>query len=62
MITVAGSTFAFGEMNLEDSCDVLKGLGFDTVDVGASGWSTFPAYVPPQVGEHPAAPDGEASR
>ena len=53
MITVAGSTFAFGEMNLEDSCDVLKGLGFDTVDVGASGWSTFTAYVPQQVVENP---------
>ena len=60
MITVAGSTFAFGEMNLEDSCDVLKGLGFDTVDVGASGWSTFTAYVPQQVGENPDDTDGEA--
>ena len=60
MITVAGSTFAFGEMNLEDSCDVLKGLGFDTVDVGASGWSTFTAYVPQQVVENPDDTDGEA--
>lgn len=62
MIRVAGSTFAFGDMGLEESCDILKGLGFDLADVGASGWSTFTAYVPQQVVQNPDDPDGESER
>ena len=62
MITVAGSTFAFGDISLEDSCDILKQLGFETADVGASGWSTFTAYVPQQVVQNPDDTEGEADR
>ncbi len=62
MIRIAGSTFAFGDMGLEESCDILVELGFDLADVGASGWSTFTAYVPQQVVQNPDDPDGEAER
>ena len=62
MIRIAGSTFAFGNISLEDSCDILKELGFDLADVGASGWSTFEAYVPQQVVQDPADTAGEAAR
>lgn len=62
MIRIAGSTFAFGDMALDASCDILRDLGFDLADVGASGWSTFTAYVPQQVVENPEDADGEAAR
>jgi len=62
MIRIAGSTFAFGDMTLEASCDVLRELGFDLADVGASGWSTFTTYVPQQVVGNPEDTDGEAAR
>ena len=62
MIRIAGSTFAFGDMSLEDSCDILVDLGFDLADVGASGWSSFNAYVPQQVVQNPDDADGEADR
>jgi len=62
MIRLAGSTFAFGDIPLEESCDVLKDLGFDLADVGASGWSSFTAYVPQQVVQNPDDADGEAGR
>ena len=62
VIRLAGPTFAFGDISLEESCDVLKDLGFGLADVGASGWSTFTAYVPQQVVKDPDDPDGEATR
>ena len=62
MIKIAGSTFAFGDISLEDSCDNLKEIGFKLADVGASGWSTFTAYVPQQVVQNPEDIDGEADR
>ena len=62
MIRVAGSTFAFGDTALEQSCDILKGLGFNLVDLGGSGWSTFTAYVPQQVVQKPDEPEREADR
>ena len=62
MIKVAGSTFAFGDITLEASCDILKELGFDLVDLGGSGWSTFTTYVPQQVVQNPDEPEREADR
>ena len=62
MIRLAGSTFAFGDISLEESADILKDLGFDLADVGASGWSTFTAYVPQQVVNNPDDADAEAAR
>lgn len=62
MIRVAGSTFAFGDITLEESCDILKALGFDLVDLGGSGWSTFTTYVPQQVVQNPDNPEREAER
>lgn len=62
MIRIAGSTFAFGDISLEDSCDMLVDLGFELADVGASGWSTFTAYVPQQVVQNPDDTEGEADR
>ena len=62
MIKVAGSTFAFGDISLEDSCDILIDLGFSLVDIGGSGWSTFTAYVPQQVVHNVGAPEAEAER
>jgi len=49
-------------MSLEDSCAILKDMGFEYADVGASGWSTFTAYVPQQVVKNIDDPDGEAAR
>ena len=62
MIRVAGSTFAFGNMNLEDSCAILKEMGFKYADVGACGWSSFKEWVPQQVVKNIDDPDGEADR
>jgi len=62
MIKVAGSTFAFGDISLEDSCDILVDLGFNLVDLGGSGWSTFTAYVPQQIVQDENAPEAEAER
>ena len=45
-IRVAGSTFAFGKIDLEESCKIMQEMGFDVVDVGACGMSTFTDYVP----------------
>ena len=62
MIRVAGATFAFGDISLEESVGILKSLGFDLADVGAAGWSTFTAYVPQQVVKNIDDADGEAAR
>ena len=62
MIRVAGSTFAFGDMSLEESCRILQDMGFDVADVGASGWSLFREWVPQQVVQNIDDPDGEAER
>ena len=62
MIRIAGSTFAFGDISLEASCDILKELGFDLADIGGSGWSTFTAYVPQQVVQNADEPEKEAER
>ena len=59
MIKVAGSTFAFGDMNLADSCAILKNMGFKYADVGASGWSLFKEWVPQQVVTDIDNPDRE---
>ena len=45
-IQVAGSTFAFGKIGLEESCKIMQEMGFDIVDVGGCGMSTFTDYVP----------------
>ena len=62
MIRVAGSTFAFGDMSLEDSCAILKEMGFTVADIGASGWSLFKEWVPQQVVQNIDDPDREAER
>ena len=62
MIRVAGSTFAFGDMSLEDSCSILKDMGFKYADVGASGWSLFKEWVPQQVVTNIDDPEREGER
>jgi sugar phosphate isomerase/epimerase len=62
MIQVAGSTFAFGNMSLEDSCAVLKDMGFKYADLGACGWSQFKEWVPQQVIQDIDNPESESDR
>ena len=62
MIRVAGSTFAFGDLSLEESVDILRDLGFTLADVGASGWCTYKEIVPQQVVKNLDEPDREAER
>ena len=62
MIRVAGSTFAFSDMGLEDSCKIMQEMGFDIVDVGGCGWSTFKEIVSQQVVENLDDVEGEADK
>jgi len=58
MIRVAGATFSFGDLTLEQSVDVLRELGFDLMDVGA-GWSNYHQIMPQEAVDDP---DGQAER
>ena len=58
MIRVSGATFSFGEIDLEESAEVLNKLGFDLADVGA-GWSGFQQIAPQEAAEDP---EGQAAR
>ena len=62
MIRIGGSTFAFGDISLEESCAILRDMGFNIVDVGASGWSLFREWVPQQVVKNIDDPKGEGER
>ena len=59
-IRVAGSTFAFGKMGLDESCKIMQEMGFDVVDVGGCGTSTFTDYVPQWFFENLDDTQGEA--
>ena len=52
MIRVAGATFSFGDIELEESAGILKRLGFDLADVGA-GWSGLHQVMPQEVADDP---------
>ncbi len=58
MIRVAGATFSFGDIELEESADILKRLGFDLADVGA-GWSGLHQVMPQEAADDP---EGQAER
>ncbi len=58
MIRIAGATFSFGDLTLEQAAGVLRRLGFDRADVGA-GWSNY-QQVDPQAAM--AEPDAHADR
>lgn len=58
MIRIGCATFSFGDLTLEESAEVVKGLGFDLVDVGA-GWSNYHQIMPQQAVDDPA---GQADR
>ena len=62
MIKVAGSTFAFGDLSLQDSCAILRDMGFKYADIGASGWSLFQEWVPQQVIQNIDDPKREGER
>ncbi|MCC7265204.1 MAG: sugar phosphate isomerase/epimerase [Candidatus Latescibacteria bacterium] len=55
---IAGATFSFGEISLEESAAILKALGFNRADVGA-GWSSYHQILPQEA---VADPDGQADR
>lgn len=54
MIRLAGATFSFGDLTLEESGKVVKELGFDLVDVGA-GWNNYHQIIPQEAIAHPGA-------
>jgi len=58
MIRIAGATFSFGDLGLEESADVLREIGFDLADVGA-GWSNYHQIMPQQAVDDP---QGQADR
>ena len=58
MIRIAGATFSFGDLTLEESADVLREIGFELADVGA-GWSSYHQIMPQEAVEDPA---GQAER
>lgn len=58
MIRVAGATFSFGDLALEESADVLREIGFDLADVGA-GWSNYHQIMPQEAVDDP---QGQADR
>ncbi|MFA6111090.1 MAG: sugar phosphate isomerase/epimerase [Candidatus Latescibacterota bacterium] len=58
MMHLAGATFSFGELTLEESAGVLQQLGFTRADVGA-GWSGYHQVLPQQAVDDPG---GQADR
>ena len=62
MIKLAGSTFAFGNLSLEDSSKILSDMGFSYADIGGCGWSSFAEWVPQQVVKNIDDPQGEGDR
>ncbi len=58
MIGLAGATFSFGDLTLEESAAVLRDLGFSRADVGA-GWAGYHQVLPQRAAENPT---GEAER
>ena len=49
---IAGATFSFGEITLEESAGVLRDIGFDLADVGA-GWSSYHQVMPQEAVDDP---------
>ncbi len=58
MIRVAGATFSFGDLTIEQAAPVVAELGFDLVDVGA-GWSNYHQIMPQEAVDDA---DGQADR
>ncbi|MAE63036.1 MAG: hypothetical protein CMJ18_02085 [Phycisphaeraceae bacterium] len=58
MTRIAGATFSFGDLTLEQSASLLAGLGFAFADVGA-GWSNYQQVSPRAAADDP---DREAAR
>lgn len=58
MIRIAGATFSFGDLTIEQATIVVDELGFDLVDVGA-GWSNYHQILPQEAVDDP---DGQADR
>ena len=52
MLRIGCATFSFGDLTLEESAEVVKGLGFNLVDVGA-GWSKYQQVHPAEAAEDP---------
>ena len=62
MIKLAGSTFAFGNLSLEESSKILSDMGFSYADIGGCGWSSFAEWVPQQVVKNIDDSQGEGDR
>ena len=62
MIRLAGSTFAFGNLSLEESSKILSDMGFSYADIGGCGWSSFAEWVPQQVVGNIDDSQGEGDR
>ena len=62
MIKLAGSTFAFGNLSLEESSKILSDMGFSYADIGGCGWSSFAEWVPQQVVQNIDDAQGEGDR
>ena len=58
MLQIAGASFSFGELTLEESAVVLRELGFGLTDVGA-GWDNYHQIRPQEAVDHP---DEQAER
>ncbi|MEW6749465.1 MAG: sugar phosphate isomerase/epimerase [Candidatus Latescibacterota bacterium] len=58
MMRVAGATFSFGDLSLEEAAGVVRRLGFDLADVGA-GWNSYHQVLPQQAVDDP---QGQADR
>jgi sugar phosphate isomerase/epimerase len=54
MTHIAGATFSFGELSLEEAARVLTALGFTCADVGA-GWSGYHQVMPQEAADDPPA-------
>jgi len=58
MIRIAGATFSFGDLTLEESAEVLREIGFNLADVGA-GWNRYDQIMPQEAVDNP---DQQAQR
>jgi len=58
MTRVAGATFSFGDLTIEEAAPVVAELGFDLVDVGA-GWSNYHQILPQEAVDDA---DGQSDR